>query len=96
MKSETLQQLIESKVDLLLLDIREIEELADAPTINGSVHIPMGKVCTEASKGNLSKEKQIVVFCRSGKRAEIVATELRPLGYRVDSLEGGLLAYKPK
>ncbi len=96
MKKETLQQLIESKTELLLLDIREIEELRDSPTIKGSVHMPMGKVFTESSKGNLPKEKHIVVFCRSGKRAEIVEAELRTAGYNIDGLEGGLLAYTPE
>ncbi len=90
MKNETFIHLLGSNTDILLLDIREAEELADAPTIMGAVHMPMGKVFTEAGEGNLPKGKHIVVFCRTGKRAGIVEKELRASGYHVDGLEGGL------
>ena len=53
--------------------------------------MPMGKVFTEVIKGNLEKDKQIVVFCRTGGRAAIVERELRERGYEIDGLEGGLL-----
>ena len=70
MKKETLRQLIENNTELLLLDIREMEELTDTPTIEGAIHMPMGKVFTKAFKGRLPKEKQIIVFCRSDKHAD--------------------------
>lgn len=94
MKKETLQKLIETNTEILLFDIREAEELSDTPTIKDSTHMPMGKVFTEANKGNLSKDARIVVFCRSGKRAEIVAQELRKIGYTIDGLDGGLNNYE--
>ncbi|MBP6924251.1 MAG: rhodanese-like domain-containing protein [Candidatus Pacebacteria bacterium] len=93
MKKETLQQLIGVGSEFLLLDIRETDELSDAPTIAGSLHMPMGKIFTEAGKGNLPKDRHLVVFCKTGKRAGIVQNELRILGYQVDGLEGGLQAY---
>ena len=93
MKKEILSQLIESNADILLLDIREAEELTDTPTIRGATHMPMGKVFTEAGKGNLPHTKQIVVFCKTGTRAEIVEQELRARDYIVDGLEGGLNNY---
>lgn len=93
MKKELLQQYIKAKAEMLLLDIRETEELLDAQTIEGATHMPMGKVFTEASSGNLPKGKHIVVFCRSGKRAGVVENELRALGYQIDGLEGGLQTY---
>lgn len=94
MKKEILQQLIEAKTKFLLLDIRETDELLDAPTLEGALHMPMGKVFTEAGKDKLPKDKHIVVFCRTGTRARIVQNELRALGYQIDGLEGGLQAYK--
>ncbi len=93
MKKETLIRLLESNADILLLDIREAEELVDAPTILGAVHMPMGKVFTEAGRGNIPKGRHIVVFCRTGKRAGIVQQELHASGYRIDGLEGGLNEY---
>ncbi len=60
-------------------------------TIEGAVHIPMGKVFTEVAKGNLPKDKQIIVFCRTGGRASIVVSELQERDYDIDGLEGGLM-----
>ena len=79
--------------DYLLLDIREAEELTPESFIASTVHMPMGKVFTEAGKDNLPKDKKIIVFCRTGARAAVVARELTERGYTIDGLEGGLEAY---
>jgi len=91
MKKEIFTELIKDTSNILLLDIREADELAEDATIEGAVNMPMGKVFTEVIKGNLEKDKQIVVFCRTGGRAAIVERELRERGYEIDGLEGGLL-----
>ena len=78
---------------MLLIDIREAEELADLPTIPGAIHIPMGKVFIETGQGNIPKNKPIVVFCRTGRRAGIIQQELQASGYTIGNLEGGLIAY---
>ena len=90
MKKDILINMMESNSDILLLDIREAEELTDLPTIPGATHMPMGKVFIEAGKGTLPKSKQIIVFCRTGRRAGILQQELRASGYNIDSVEGGL------
>ena len=77
--------------DVLLLDVREKEEIEDSEDkIEGSQHMPMGRVFVEANKGNLPKDKKIVTICKSGTRCEIVARELRQKGYDIEHLEGGL------
>ena len=90
MKKEEFKKIVENKSDILLLDIREVSELSGDDSIEGAKHMPMGKVFTEAGSDNLPKNKKIIVFCRTGGRAEIVVTELRKRGYKVDGLEGGL------
>lgn len=94
MQKETLTQLQAENADILLLDIREAEELDSVPTAEGATHMPMGKVFTEASKDNLPKDKHIIVFCRTGGRASVVERELRERGYHIDSIEGGIEALK--
>lgn len=94
MKKEILKQLQHSGADILLLDIREAEELDGTSSIEGAIHMPMGKVFTEAVKGNLSKDKHIIVFCRTGGRASVVERELRARDYQIDGLEGGLEEYE--
>jgi len=72
-----------------LIDVREPEEVAASGVYQGAENIPMGKMFTEAGKGNLSKEQPIVVYCASGKRAGIVADNLAEAGYDIKSVTVG-------
>ena len=94
MKKEEFEQTLQNEPNVLILDIREAEELWEDSTIPGTQHMPMGKVFTEAIKGNLPKDVQIIVFCRTGGRAGVVERELRERGYLIDGLEGGLEALR--
>ncbi|PWL30437.1 MAG: NADH oxidase [Fluviicola sp. XM-24bin1] len=77
--------------DAVLLDIREPYEL-DICTIGG-LHIPMAEVASRASE--IDQSKEVIVLCRSGKRAESVANLLvTDLEFpNVSIFEGGILAW---
>ena len=91
MKVAELKEKLAKRENILLLDVRGKDEADQAgDMIEGSENIPMGKVFTEASKGNLPKDKKIVVICKRGVRGEIVARELKPKGFDIESLEGGM------
>ena len=75
-----------------IVDVREPYEY-DACNI-GSLHIPMGEICNRIT--DLPKDKNIVIMCRSGKRAEAVANILMT-DYSISNvyiLDGGILAWK--
>lgn len=94
MNVHELQDALTHPQDMLLLDIREQTELDEAPyMIPGSIHMPMGQVFVENSKGNLPKDKKIVMICRSGARCSLVAQALADKGYDLDYLEGGITAW---
>jgi rhodanese-related sulfurtransferase len=77
--------------DLVLLDVREPQELAVA-ALPGVVHIPMAEV--PARLGELDRSREIVVLCRSGGRSLQVAHYLRHQGFaRVANLSGGILRW---
>lgn len=86
-----LQQLKESKADFQLIDVREEHEFEEA-NINGEL-IPMGEVMDRVSE--ISKDKQVVIHCRSGKRSASVISALeREHGFtNLYNLKGGILAY---
>lgn len=90
MNKKDFLKLLASGEDILLLDIREPDELFSEETVPGSKNMPMGRVFTAVADGTLPKDKPIVVFCRSGKRAAIVERELSVLGFDIRALEGGL------
>jgi len=91
MKKEEFTEVLNSGEECMLLDIREAEELINDESVAGAINMPMGKVFTEAIKGNLPKDKQLIVFCRTGGRASVVVRELTERGYNIDGLEGGLV-----
>ncbi|MDP2696135.1 MAG: rhodanese-like domain-containing protein, partial [bacterium] len=95
MKPLELREKIQSGEDVLLLDVREEDEVkASGEKIEGSKNIPMGKVFTEAAKGNLPKDKKIITICKTGGRCEIVARELKQKGFDIEHLEGGIDDWK--
>jgi rhodanese-related sulfurtransferase len=89
--SNELKKLIDDKADFQLIDVREESEFEEM-NINGLL-IPMGEVMDRADE--ISKTKQVVVHCRSGKRSASVISVLESqLGYtNLYNLEGGIMAY---
>lgn len=86
-----LKQLIDSKADFQLIDVREEHEF-DEVNMNGQL-IPMGEVMDRVDE--ISKTKQVVVHCRSGKRSATVigALESQHGFTNLYNLKGGILAY---
>ena len=86
-----LKQLINEKKDFQLIDVREEYEFDEA-NINGEL-IPMGEIMDNIDK--ISKDKQVVIHCRSGKRSAGVINALESQhGFtNLYNLTGGILAY---
>lgn len=87
---QELKKLKDSKADFQLIDVREEHEL-DVCKIDGE-HIPMDDVFDNLDK--ISKEKQVIIHCRSGARSGAVCKKLEDLGYNnVYNLKGGIIAW---
>lgn len=88
---QELKQLIDSKADFQLIDVREEHEFDEA-NIKGHL-IPLGEILDRA--GEVNKDKQVVIHCRSGKRSATAIQALETnLGYtNLYNLKGGILAY---
>ena len=93
MKAITVQELkekIDNNEDFQLIDVREPFEY-EMSNINGE-NIPLANVVLEASK--ISKDKPVIMQCRSGKRSAAALQQLEQLGYtNVYNLEGGIIAW---
>ena len=85
-----LKQLLDSNVDLFLLDVREPDEFDDW-NIEGSHNIPLGDL--SKSLYLIPFNKKVVAICPHGNRSKIAKFIMRPYGYDVESLEGGLKAW---
>lgn len=77
--------------DAVLLDIRESYEL-DICSMGG-LHIPMADVANRVNE--IDKNKEVIVLCRSGRRAESVANLLETdFSFpNVSIFKGGILAW---
>jgi rhodanese-related sulfurtransferase len=86
-----LKTLIEDQADFQLIDVREQHEFDEA-NLNGEL-IPMGEVIDRVEE--ISKDKQVIVHCRSGKRSATVINALEnQFGFtNLYNLKGGILAY---
>lgn len=88
---QELKKLIDEKKDFQLIDVREEYEFDEA-NINGEL-IPMGEIMENVDK--ISRDKQVVIHCRSGKRSATVINALEAQhGFtNLYNLKGGILAY---
>lgn len=91
---EELKKMMDEKADFQLIDVREKNE-KDVADIGGEL-IPMGSVA--ANKDKISKDKTVIVYCRSGRRSANVISELQEKsGYtNLYNLTGGILAWADK
>ena len=94
--------------DVLVLDVRDPHEWAIA-SLDNSLRIPKGEIQTsknavlagrklhdETVLANIPQNREVIVYCRSGKRSADVIQMLTEVGYdrdKLKNLEGGILAW---
>jgi len=94
MKEITVQELKdmrESNADFQLIDVREPFEYEVSNL--GGANIPLSAIAVEADR--VSKDRPVVVHCRSGKRSAQAILLLEQQGFgNLSNLKGGILAWK--
>jgi molybdopterin/thiamine biosynthesis adenylyltransferase/rhodanese-related sulfurtransferase len=76
---------------LLLVDVRETFEY-DIARIDGATLMPLGELSERS--GELPRDKQIIVMCKSGSRSAQATAFLQQQGFRdVYNLQGGINAW---
>jgi NADPH-dependent 2,4-dienoyl-CoA reductase/sulfur reductase-like enzyme/rhodanese-related sulfurtransferase len=76
-----------------LLDVREPMELA-VENVPGALHIPIGQL--RARLGELPRDREVHVICRSGQRAYIATRMLLQKGFKAKTVSGGMLSLAHK
>jgi rhodanese-related sulfurtransferase len=69
-----------AKGDVVVLDVREPNELEETGTVTGAIHIPLGQL--ESRLGELPKDKVILTACRGGGRASRALALLESKGFK--------------
>ena len=82
--------------DLLLLDIREIQECVDLGTIPGAKHVPRGMLEFWADPSSpyfrdyFQEHKRTILFCAGGGRSVLAAIAMQDMGFKnVAHVEAG-------
>lgn len=93
MKEVTVQELkqkIDNNESFQLIDVREPFEY-EMSNIDGE-NIPLAGIVIESSK--ISRDKPVIMQCRSGARSAAAVMQLEQLGYtNLYNLKGGILAW---
>ena len=86
-----LKKKMDNNEDFQLIDVREDYEFENANI--GGEFIPMGTITSAIER--ISKDKQVVIMCRSGRRSASVIDLLeKSYGFsNLYNLKGGILAY---
>ena len=91
---EEIKRRLEAKVAMVLVDVREREELR-AGIIPGAIHIPRGLLELEIERLVPHKHASVVLYCAAGVRSALAARTLQELGYsRVESADPGFVRWK--
>ncbi len=91
---DQLKKKLENQKDIILLDVRFEEEL-NYGKIKYSIMIPLPELPNKLNLIENYKNKEIIVYCRSGNRSAKATEFLLKSGYKnVKNLIGGILAWK--
>ena len=83
---EEVKTIVDNKDEnYVLIDVREDYEFNEGH-IPGAVNIPLGNITSV----DYSKDKTLIVYCRSGNRSNQAAIKLKNMGYNVKDM-GGIL-----
>jgi len=90
---EELKNKMDTKEDIVLIDVRETYE-HDEFNIGGHL-IPLGSLSKSMSDLSQYKNKEIVVYCRSGARSGAAKITMQGHGFQnVRNMLGGVLEWK--
>ena len=73
----------------VLIDVRSAEEYASGH-LRGAVNIPHDRIADEIGSVAADKSARIILYCRSGRRADTALNTLKAIGYENVSNYGGL------
>jgi len=89
---------IENGEDIILLDVRTVEEY-EKVHLKNSVLLPVQELSAESLEkiglGEDAKDKEIIIYCRSGVRSKTAYDIMNSLGYtNIKSMSGGMIHWK--
>lgn len=92
---EDAKKMLEKNDDVFLIDVRTKEEYNEKH-IEGSILVPLDVLEEKIDEVVKDKNKEIIVYCRSGRRSKKAANILLELGYNNVYDLGGIINWPYK
>ena len=80
--------------DVLFLDVRTSQEFKYEGGIKNALLIPVNDLEKKITMLEAYKSKNIIVYCRSGRRSKMATKLLKKKNFNVTNLEGGFIAWR--
>ena len=80
--------------DVQLLDVRSQDEFAEGHIAGATLVDVNDTAFVENAMAVLDPQRQVAVYCRSGRRSARAASQLAAQGMRVTNLDGGVIAWQ--
>ena len=91
--AELKSKIDESNETLVLLDVRTVEEF-ESGRIRNSINIPHEILLSNIDLVSEYTNEELIVYCRSGKRAALIIEALEKNGFNnIVGIEGDILAW---
>lgn len=85
---------IENKDDFVLLDVRTHMEYESVGHLKNSRLLPLQSLWNHVDELDDIKEKEIVVYCRSGQRSAEACRVLNSKGFKTKNMVGGIIRWQ--
>ena len=89
---EEAKKIMDERQDIVILDVRTQEEF-DLGHIKNAILIPDFEIEDTAEDILLDKNQLILVYCRSGRRSKLAASDLSAMGYKNVKEFGGIIVW---
>jgi rhodanese-related sulfurtransferase len=89
--AEELKKLMDNEQELILLDVRRPDEIANGTIPGSKEYAEYGAESFEESLAKLDKDKTYYVYCHAGKRAGNTQQIMMDMGFKnVINIDGGI------
>ncbi len=92
--AEDVKKIIDQNEDVLLLDVRTHQEYSgEMGHIQNSMLIPLQMLWHHSEDLEKYKNKQIIIYCRSGQRSAEACRILDQQGFKTKNMLGGMIRW---